>query len=263
MRLYNFVLCALISLAALAPAHADRQERAQKAMGNAQFIVAQYGNTLDDQELFDADRTIESVWRDLTHYYGTKAALTPQLALIRARSASTRKERARVTEAWHTALSLQPGNLPVAQRLSLNIAAANATAIAGDAKAATQYFAAARTYAFAHDKDAKALQLRLRLQELRLVGKTYPWRKLNDSLLDMRNFSEGFAMWTLPRLDALLGEAELRLALEPEEDHKRENLADLKAKIILLTKGMDGNVPADYVKRVRNFYYTIEDNYAL
>ena len=263
MRLYTLIICLMMSCAAFAPVHADRQERAQKAFKNAQCIVAQYGNTLDEKELFEADRLIESTWRDLVYYYGTKTVISPQLALIRARSASSRNDSSRVAGAWKMALGLQPLDLPVATRLTLNIAAANATGKAGNIQAATRYFAAARTYAFSQDKEAKVLQLRLRLQELKLIGAEFSWRKLNDSLHDMRNFSEGFAMWTLPRLDALLGEAELRLSLQPEHAEKRENLADLKAKIILLTKGMDGNLPADYVERVRNFYYTIEDNYAL
>ncbi|WP_262695131.1 hypothetical protein [Kordiimonas aquimaris] len=252
-----------MSFLALSPAHADRQKQAQKAFTDAQYIVTHYRDTLDNEKLFEADRLIESAWRDLKHFYGTTTALSSDLALIRARSASSRKDKARVTEAWQTALSLQPANLPAARRLSLNIAAANATGTAGDVQSSTRYFAAARTYAFSRDKDAKELQLRLRLQELKLVGASFPWRKLNDNLLDMRNFSEGFAMWTLPRLDALLGEAELRLSLEPEKDHKRNNLADLKAKIILLTKGMEGNIPPNYIERVRNFYYAIEDYYDL
>lgn len=263
MQRRTFIVCIFLSFFVLNPAQADRQKEAQKAFNNAQYVITQYRDTHDDKKLFKADRLIEKVWRDLKHYYGTTTELSPDLALIRARSASSRKDKERVTEAWETALSLQPADLPLARRLSLNIAAANATGSSGDVQSSTQYFAAARTYAFSRDKNAKELQLRLRLQELKLVGASFPWRRLNDSLLDMRNFSEGFAMWTLPRLEALLGEAELRLSLEPEAENKRINLAELKAKIILLTKGMDGNIPPQYIERVRNFYYAIEDNYDL
>lgn len=264
MRLYQTIIYSVLALLLFNnPVFADRQERAQKAFLQAQAVVAEYRNTIDEKTLFEADRVIESSWRNLMYYYGTSTALSPDLALIRARSASSRRDRGRVSDAWETALKLQPTTLSPTTRLTLNIAAATATGIAGDVQASTRYFAAARTYAFAHDKRAKEIQLELRIQELKLIGAELSWRKLNDSLHDMRNFSEGFAMWTLPRLDALLGEAELRLALEPEVDGKRQNLADLKAKIVLLTKGMEGNIPPEYIERVRNYYYAIEDYYDL
>ena len=122
---------------------------------------------------------------------------------------------------------------------------------------------AARTYAFAQDRDTKMLQLQLRIQELRALGGQMEWRPLRDSLLDMRTFSEGFSMWTIPRLDALVSEAELRFELQPEGDEKRTELSDLKSKIELMMKGMGNRLTPQFVNRVRSFYYTIEDAYNL
>lgn len=263
MRIFTVIIGITLSLAAHTGARADLAQREMQTYLRVQQIINQFSNVNDQQVLFDADRIIESAWQDLVYYAGPQNVYSRDLALIRARSASSRKDKSRVAKAWEIALKLQPEDLPATERLTLNIAAANATGNVGDIQAASSYFAAARTYAFAHDKGVMELQLQLRLQELQLIGQEFPWRRLNDSLHDMRNFSEGFSMWTLPRLDALLGEAELRLALEPEHKEKRKTLADLKAKIVLLTKGMDGNIPPTYIERVRAFYYAIEDNYNL
>ncbi len=244
-------------------AHADRQERATAAYEHAKAIIGQYISVNDNQILFDADRTIELAWRELTHYYGLDNELARDLALIRAKSASSRNDKGRVTRAWKTALNLQPDNLTAGQRLSLNIQAANATAKAGDVISSKQYFASARTYAFLKDRSAKQLQLHLRLQELRALGAQMEWRRLRDNLMDMRTFSEGFSLWTIPRLEALVSEAEIRLMYEPETQDKRLTLADLKSKIELVMKGVGQVLSPTYVNRVRDFYYTLEDNYDL
>ncbi len=243
--------------------HADQQERATAAFKYATAIVKQYGNTNDEQTLFNADRIIERAWLDLRYYYGTESELARDLALIRARSATSRADKRRVTKAWQTALRLQPRNLPRARRLALNIQAANATARVGDVRASSQYFAAARTYAFSPDRSTKILQLELRIQELRALGGQMEWRRLRDNLLDMRLFSEGFSLWTIPRLNALVSEAELRLTLQPEGEEKRNALSDLKTKIQLMMKGMGQLLTPTYVNRVRDFYYAIEDGYDL
>lgn len=253
----------IFALLATPAAVADRQERATAAFNYAKAVIKQYGGTNDETTLAIADRTIERAWRELTHYYGVKNELASKLALMRARSATGRKDKARVAKAWQIALELQPASLTVRQRMALNIQAANATADIGDVTASTQYFAAARTYAFAADKEAKILQLHLRIQELRSLGDQMAWRRLRDNLLDMRTFSEGFAMWTIPRLEALVSEAEIRLQLEPETDEKRGTLGDLKSKIELMMKGMGHVLTPPYVNRVRDFYYAIEDNYDL
>lgn len=261
---FALIVCALIiSGMTTVPASADREERAQAAFQYARQVVETYKGKSDPELLFAADRQIERAWSDLMYFYGLENELARDLALIRARSATSRKDRSRVAEAWQTALQLQPRNLPTTRRMALNIMAANATGSVGDVDASMRYFAAARTYAFSNDREAKMLQLQLRLQELRLNGQQMEWRRLRDSILDMRKFSEGFSMWTVPRLDALLGEAEIRIMFQPEEDDKRTDLSDLKSKIVLMMKGIGDRLPPAYVDRIRTFYYTLEDNYDL
>lgn len=259
------IIIALMACIILMPSvvSADQQERATAAFKYASAVVKQYNNTNDEQTLFNADRIIERAWLDLKYYYGIESELARDLALIRAKSATSRADKRRVTRAWQIALKLQPGNLPIARRLTLNIQAANATARVGDVTASSQYFAAARTYAFSPDRSTKVLQLNLRIQELRALGEQMEWRRLRDNLLDMRLFSEGFSLWTIPRLEALVSEAELRLALQPEGEEKRNALSDLKTKIQLMMKGMGQLLAPTYVNRVRNFYYAIEDGYDL
>ncbi len=263
MRLKSLVIAALVLLYSSFNVSADQQERAFAALQYAAHITKQYADTSDTKKLFDGDRVIERAFSDLVYYYGTDNVLARDLALIRAKSATSRKDKSRVTEAWQLALELQPVNLPASRRLTLNIAAANATARVGDYRASTQYFAAARTYAFSKDRDTKSLQLRLRIQELRSLGQQMTWRRLRDNLLDMRRYSEGFSMWTVPRLDALLSETEIRVLYEPEVDEKRVNLADLRSKIDLMMKGMGHTLSPVYVNRVRELYYSLEDNYQL
>lgn len=263
MRLKLLVSAAVLMFSFTYSASADRQERAQAALTHAANITQYYGATNDEKKLFDADRLIERAFSDLVYYHGTNNVVARELALLRAKSATSREDKSRVTAAWQLALELQPLNLPASRRLTLNIAAANATARVGDLRASTQYFAAARTYAFSKDRDTKVLQLNLRIQELRSLGQQMPWRQLRDNLLDMRRFSEGFSMWTLPRLDALISETEIRVLYEPEIDEKRTNLADLKSKIELMMKGMGHTLSPSYVNRVRSLYYNLEDTYHL
>ncbi len=251
------------SLTIAPSALADRQEQATAAYNYAQAVIKQYRSTNDDQTLFNADRIIERAWRELTFFYGLDNELARDLSLIRAKSATSRRDKSRVTGAWQTVLKLQPKNLPQARRMALNIQAANATARVGDIRSSRQYFAAARTYAFSPDRDTKQLQLQLRIQELKALGAQMEWRRLRDNLLDMRIFSEGFSLWTIPRLEALVSEAEIRYSLEPESEEKRSNLRDLKTKIELMMKGMGHILTPRYVNRVRDFYYAIEDSYDL
>jgi hypothetical protein len=263
MRFKSFYGLVFLVIAASFPSYSDEEERAQAAFSHATQVLAEYRNTTNHELLFDADSSIERAWQDYTYHHGMEGDLPRDLAILRARSATARRDKSRVSEAWEIAIGLQPMDLSKSGRLNLNIAAAYATAKVGDHVAAQRYFSVARTYAFLRDKNAKDLQLQLRIQELRFVGRSLEWRKLNDNLMDMRKFSEGFAMWTLPRLEALLGEAEIRLMFEPERDEKRSNLATLKAKIILLTKGMEGELPSRYIDRIRAYYYAIEDGYNL
>lgn len=263
MRLKSLAITALLLIFSSISVSADRQERAATALEYASYITKQYGDTSDSKKLFDADRIIEKAFSDLVHFHGTNNDLARDLALIRAKSATSRNDKSRVAEAWQLALNLQPNNLSTSRRLTLNIQAANATAKIGDIRASTQYFAAARTYAFSKDRNTKALQLQLRIQELRSLGQQMTWRRLRDNLLDMRRFSEGFSMWSLPRLDALISETELRVLYEPEIEEKRVNLADLRSKIELMMKGMGHTLSPPNVDRVRTLYYALEDNYNL
>jgi len=263
MRFGSQLISALLMMSFSSSVLADQQERAAAALDYASRITVAYRNSNDNKVLFNADRAIERAFTDLVYYHGSNTDLARDLALIRAKSATSRNDKSRVTQAWQLALELQPTNLPAARRLSLNVQAANATAKIGNIRASTQYFAAARTYAFSKDRDTKSLQLQLRLQELRALGQQMGWRRLRDNLLDMRRFSEGFSMWTLPRLEALISETEIRVLYEPENAEKRTNLADLRSKIELMIKGMGNTLQPTQINRVRNLYYTLEDNYAL
>ena len=263
MRFGSMLLTSVLVIFFSSSVMADRQERAAAALEYASRITLEYGSSNDNKKLFNADRIIEKAFTDLIYYHGSGNDLARDLALIRAKSATSRNDKSRVAQAWQLALQLQPTNLPAARRLSLNIQAANATAKIGDLRASTQYFSAARTYAFSKDRDTKSLQLQLRLQELRVLGQQMDWRRLRDNLLDMRRFSEGFSMWTLPRLDALISETEIRILYQPEHNEKRIDLADLRSKIELMIKGMGNALQPSQVNRVRNLYYTLEDNYQL
>ena len=242
---------------------ADDTKKALEASTHALNIVAEYSNVSDRSELAAADASIEKAWQNFSRYFPIDGAVGQQLALIRARAASTSKNKKRVAQAWDTALELQPANLPNPIRLSFTVQAANATATAGDYRAAQRYFAAAQTYAFALDRDNRALQLNLKINELRALGPQMGWRRLRDNLADMRIFSEGFALWTIERLDALVSEGELRLALQPESEDKRTDLGELKSKIELTMKNTSNLLAAPFINRVRNFYYAIEDHYGL
>ena len=244
-------------------ATADDIKKAFEASSSARAIVAEFANVSDNSTLANADASIERTWQSFSRFFPLEGSLGRQLALIRARSASSTKDKRRVAEAWDTALKLQPASLPGTLRLSYTIQAAHATANAGDYRAAQRYFAAARTYAFAQDRDTRALQLNLKINELRALGPQMEWRRLRDNLSDMRIFSEGFSLWTVERLDALVSEGELRLALQPESDDKRKDLGELKSRIELTMKNTSSMLTAPFVNRVRNFYYAIEDYYDL
>lgn len=242
---------------------ADQQARAEAALQYASSITLAYSQENDTKKLFAADRVVEKAFRDLAYYYGIESELARDLALIRAKTATSRRDKSRVADAWSLALELQPADLEDDKRLTLNLLAAKATAVVGDMNMSIEYFAAARSYAFAQDRHAKALQLQLRIQELRSLGHQLPWRRLRDNLSDMRRFSEGFSMWTIPRLDALVSEAEIRLIYQPESEEKRNSLAELKSNIELMMKGMGNTLMPSHIDRVRALYYRLEDGYQL
>lgn len=254
----------LLAAAFSFPSFANAKEkRAAAALARAQNIVAQFQTTNDLDILSRSESAIEYAWDDLAYYHRNGTSITPALALIRAKATSKSKSRARIVEAWNTALRLQPENTPSAKWLSMNVAAGHATASVGETKLSSRYFAAARNYAFRLDRDSIALQLRLRIQELTVNGGKLPWRQMNDKILDMRRYSEGFTIWNEPRLEALLSEGELRIAHEPETDEKRLQLSNIKAHVKLAEKGLSENMRPRYINRIRAFYYALEDGYAL
>ena len=258
------ILALSLAASCTVSAHADRSnERAAVALATAKAVVARYEHVNDVERLARAEATIERAWDDLSYYHGSDPTISPSLAIIRARAATKNGGKTRIIEAWDTALRLQPATMQPRQWLSLNVAAAHATASVGEAILSSRYFAAARNFAFLADREAFALQLRLRIQELVALGGQLPWRNMRDKILDMRRFSEGFTIWNNPRLEALLSEAELRIQYEPESDAKRLELSNLKAQILLAEKGMSEGVRPRYIDRIRSFYYSIEDRYAL
>lgn len=263
-RLTRYVFALLAMSVTTVSGHADQAgERAAVALATAKAVVARYEYVNDVERLARAEATIERAWDDLAYYHGSDPSISPSLAVIRARAATKNGGKKRVVEAWDTALRLQPATMQPRQWLSLNVAAAHATASVGEAILSSRYFAAARNFAFIADRDAFALQLRLRIQELVAIGGQLPWRNMRDKILDMRRFSKGFTIWNNPRLEALLSEAELRIQYEPETDEKRLELSNLKAKILLAEKGMSESVRPQYIDRIRAFYYAVEDLYAL
>ncbi|WP_262691618.1 hypothetical protein [Kordiimonas aestuarii] len=253
------LLLACTSFSALA---ADDQERAVAARQNAEAVVAQYVNVRDEDTLRRINRDVERVWQEFVRYHGAEAPFAPQYALIRARAASAAQDKQRVVPLWHEAIRVNAGTSP-AFIMGLDIEAAHAAAEVGEAEHASRFFASARSYAFVRGDRSDQTRLQLRVRELQVLGNTMPWRDLNDALLDLREYSETFPMWTLPRLEALLSETEIRLALAPEDKEKREELSGLKAKIILIQKGMNRDLPASFTARIRTLYYALEDRYHL
>ncbi len=243
---------------------ATPEEKKAEVLLNAQALVEKFGGSRDPASLKRINSQIEHSWENYTKLYGTRNPLAIKLALLRARSATAAKQKKRVAANWRTAIKLLPVRTKGAQRLIYYTQAANASADVRDYKAAEQFFAAAQIFAVVRGSNADKSRLYLRLQELKTAGDGMEWRRLNDSLLDMRKFSENFVMWSIPRLDALLGEAEIRLVRQPNDDKdKRMMLGDLKARIQLVQKGMNGSVPPIQVDRIRTLFYALEDNFGL
>ena len=118
-------------LMAVSSAQADDAKKIAAAASFAEAIVAKFSNTRDETELAKADSAIEKAWQDYIRYHATNNELGKELALIRARSASSKRDKKRVASAWETALQLQPLNINSMTRLNLNVQAANASAAAG------------------------------------------------------------------------------------------------------------------------------------
>ncbi len=241
---------------------ATDEERAAEALQNAQAMVAEFANERDEATLERIDKSVERVWLQLLEYHGIGNQLVPQLALLRARSASAERDKRRAVPAWQQAIQANSSVSP-AFVLGLNIEAAHAAAMVGEYEESSRFFAAARAYAFVRGDQSESARLQMRVTELRVLGGTMPWRDLNDALTDLRDFSETFPMWTLPRLESLLSEGEIRLVNQPEGKEKRGALSSLKAEILLMQKGMNLNLPASFTSRIRALFYALEDNYDL
>ncbi|TNE65878.1 MAG: hypothetical protein EP335_04760 [Alphaproteobacteria bacterium] len=251
-----------VSLAAGANAATD-EERAAQALLNASSVVLELQHQSAPEVLAEKDGMIEKVWRDLIQYYGPTHELAPKLSLLRARAATARHDKRRSIEAWKTTMGFLSTQSQPNELLPLYLEAAAAVAAAGDSETAGQYYAAARAYSFVRGDGANVSRLQIRAQELKTIGGDMSWRELRDSLADLREFSEGFPMWTVPRLEALVAEAEIRLDFEPDDKEKREALSKLKADIVLMQKGMNGAAPPGYKERVRTLFYALEDRFKL
>jgi hypothetical protein len=224
----------------------------------------QYSNLTDPQELKKIEATSEKLWSQYTGGFGTKSKIATDLALIRARASSAAKSRKTVARNWQQAIQLLPISTSGRRRMGLHIEAGRSAAKAGDYRAAENFYLSATAFARLVSKDEAKTRLYITMQELGVTGKGLEWRRLNDRLLDMRRQSEAFAMWSVPRLDALLVESELRLAYQPGDyEEKRAELGALKAKIELAQKGMDISMPRQHLERVRTLYYALEDHMAL
>ena len=254
-----FLFGATTGLHAATPA----EEKAE-ALKEASALLEKYGGVGDPATLQKLDSYIERTWNKYTNFYGTNSPIASEFALLRARSASAAKRRKAVAANWRQAIELLPITTSGARRLNYYTQAANAATAVEDFRSAEQFYAAARAFAVVREGNVDRTRLYLRLQELKTTGSAMEWRRLNDSLLDLRKYSEAFVMWSIPRLDALLGEAEIRLTMQPDhDDDKRLMLGDLKAKILLVQKGMNGSVPPQQIERIRTLFYALEDHFDL
>ncbi|PCI64475.1 MAG: hypothetical protein COB37_01270 [Kordiimonadales bacterium] len=240
------------------------KEHAASVLTAAEMLTGRFNAMTDPKTLKAEHRKIEAAWQAFRKLYGTKHDLSAQFALLRARSASASRANKKIAEVWRTAIQLQPIGMSGSRRLGLFTEAANATTDAKDYRSAERFFAAARSMASVRGENADKARLYLRIHELRTTGQAMEWRRLNDNLKDLRRFSEAFVMWSIPRLDALLGEAEIRLSFQPNDgSDKRNVLGDLKARIELAQKGMNGAVPPVQLARIRSLFYALEDHFQL
>jgi len=240
------------------------QQKMKEVLEQSRYLVSQYSALTDPEVLKRLDYQMERTWGEYSQYYKTNNKLGLDLALLRARAATAAQRKKAVAKNWQTAIRLLPINVSSTRRLGMYAEAANAASSVQDYRSAEQFFNSARLYAGYNEHNADQAQLYLRIQQLKQTGEGVEWRRLNDYLLDMRKESEAFAIWSLPRLDALLAEAEIRLSLQPAEDkEKRLMLSELKAKIELSQKGLDSSIPKMHLERVRTLYYALEDTLGL
>lgn len=243
-------------------AKSDEEKKAEIFQAAIQYVT-QYGDVRDTNALAKAYPGIEKTWQAFRPLVAADNGMVTQFAFMRARAATAAGAKGRVVEAWRTALKYKkPGTTPQ-ELIGINIEAAHAAASVDDYETAKQFFAAARAYSFVRGEDSGNARLHMRIRELSVIGGSMPWRDLNDALTDLKKFSETFPMWTLPRLEAIVAETEIRLRFQPEGEDKRLDLSRLKAEIVLIVDGLDENLPAGYLTRVRRVYYALEDGYQL
>ena len=262
--LRNIVFATAVLMFASAGYAATPEEKKEEVLQQARELVKHYGGTSDPKLLAQLNGQIERTWQNFTQTFGTNSELASKFAYMRAKSATAAKRKESVSNNWRQAIKLLPASTKGARRLAFYTQAANASASVKDFDAAFQFFAAARVYASVRGDKADKTKLYLKIQELKTAGEGMEWRRLNDSLLDMRKYAEQFVSWSIPHLDALLGETEVRLLVQPDHGtEKREMLGALKAKIVLVQKGMNGAIPPMQVDRIRTLFYALEDNYDL
>ncbi|NVJ69073.1 MAG: hypothetical protein HWE08_01890 [Alphaproteobacteria bacterium] len=240
----------------------DPEEKLAETQQAVAYYLENFSSVRDDATLSKAYSNIERTWQDFVQLMGIGHESAPVLSVIRARAASAAKSKRLAVKAWHDALQVNVG-LPPERTIEMNIEAANAAAGVKDFAAARQFFAAARAFMFVRGEGADNSRLFLRIQELNIIGESLSWRELNDALTDLRTYSETFPMWTLPRLEAVLAETELRLKFQPEEKEKRLELSTLQAEIALIVDGLADQLPPGYIARVREINYALADNYGL
>ncbi|MFC3051077.1 hypothetical protein [Kordiimonas pumila] len=248
-------------------AESDEERFARNSIASLQLasqVLSYYGPVKDDKsELVKGEPVIEGAWQSFLAYQGREHPMAHDLALVRARSVTASNIKSKIVPAWNDAVQGLPPSIVPAQRISLYLEAANASTQAQDYKSAGKYYSLARTLAILDSSNADKAQLYMRLHELKSIGVAMDWRPLRDALSDLRKYSEQFALWTIPRLDALLGEAEIRVELQPDVPEKRTDLAELKANIELSEKGMGGAIPPAQLARLRSLFYVLEDRWEL
>lgn len=258
------LLTAFISSPSFAEFDKGKLKKQAAAMQEAAFVLTNFRQgQVEQAKLARAESKIEKTWQDFTKVLSANHPFTKDLAFIRARSATAAKKRKKIVPAWKDALKQIPANTSRAARVNLYMEAGYAAAVAKDFQVAEQYFGYARSLAV-QEGDKERVQLYLRLNELKTTGEGMEWRPLRDALSDFRKASEAaFNLWTVPRLDALIGEAEVRVAYQPQDDDKRTDLAELKARIVLAQKNLNDDIPAAQLKRLRSLMYLLEDHWQL
>ncbi|NVJ99012.1 MAG: hypothetical protein HWE25_12725 [Alphaproteobacteria bacterium] len=257
-------LIALIGSVTTATLAKSAEEKAAEILSAAQSYVDNYRFERDEAALSKAYSGLDKVWDAFVGQYGVGHPLAAEFSLIRARAATAASDKSAVVQAWKQALqSNGVGTTTAQQKVGLNVEAAYAAAKVEDYVSSQQFFAAARALAVVRGDDAEKARLYMRIRELGVVGAGMDWRSLRDALYDLRKFSETFAMWTVPRLEAVVGEAEIRLRYQPEGEEKREDLSTLKAEIMLIVDGVSSSLPPGFMTRVRTLNYALEDRYQL